>query len=271
MAAVGLSLPQSERLGSAAADSPVGPLRILLADDSSVNQKLVAGLLSGQGHSITTVANGREAVEMLQKEPFDLVLMDVQMPEMDGLQATAAIRAKEKETGQHVPIVAMTAHAMRGDRDCCLAAGMDAYLAKPIRGRSLAETIAAVMAGRTTSPPPTPGEPSQIDWAAAMEAVQGDPALLRAVAKAFRDEGPRLMAAILEAVQARDSVTLRRAAHTLKSSLHHFGVSRGYELALQLEQQAGESQFSGAEAIAAALQAELTKSLSALGQFLAEE
>jgi PAS domain S-box-containing protein len=118
------------------------PLKILLAEDSPVNQRLAVGLLKRKGHLVTVAANGRQAVEAFQNEPFDLVFMDVQMPEMDGFEATETIRAAE-EKGQHVPIIAMTAHAMKGDRERCLQSGMDAYLAKPIRARELYEIIAA--------------------------------------------------------------------------------------------------------------------------------
>ena len=118
------------------------PLRILLAEDNAVNQKLASRLLEKHGHNVVTAANGREALERLENESFDLVLMDVQMPEIDGFEATATIRKKEEATGTHLPVIAMTAHAMQGDKERCLAAGMDGYLSKPLnvqetsRGRS---------------------------------------------------------------------------------------------------------------------------------------
>jgi CheY-like chemotaxis protein len=116
-------------------------LRILVAEDNAVNQRLTTRLLEKRGHSVTVAATGREALSMLEKSNFDLVLMDVQMPDMDGLQATAAIRAREVKTGQRIPIIALTAHTMKGDRERCLAAGMDGYVAKPVIA---AELIAAV-------------------------------------------------------------------------------------------------------------------------------
>jgi CheY-like chemotaxis protein len=120
------------------------PLRILLAEDSLVNQKLAMGLLKKHGHQVTVANDGREALAALESEPFDLVLMDVQMPEMDGLEATQVIRAREEETGEHIPVIAMTAHALKGDRERCLSAGMDAYVAKPIRARQVLEAIYAL-------------------------------------------------------------------------------------------------------------------------------
>ncbi len=116
-------------------------LRVLLAEDNTVNQKLVAGLLEKRGHRLTVTANGREALAALDRETFDLVLMDVQMPEMDGFEATAAIRLRERATGAHLHIIAMTAHAMQGDRERCLAAGMDAYISKPIKSRDLTDRL----------------------------------------------------------------------------------------------------------------------------------
>jgi PAS domain S-box-containing protein len=131
---------------------PVGSLRILLAEDSLVNQKLSVGLLEKRGHEVAVVGNGKLALEAATAGSFDLILMDVQMPEMDGLEATAAIRKNERGTDRHVPIIAMTAYAMKGDRRRCLAAGMDSYVAKPIRADELFGTIeytlAAIQAGR---------------------------------------------------------------------------------------------------------------------------
>jgi CheY-like chemotaxis protein len=116
-------------------------LSVLLAEDNPVNQKLAARLLEKHGHRVTVTNNGREALAALDQENFDVVLMDVQMPEMDGFEATSAIRVREHSTGKHMPIVAMTAHAIRGDRERCLAAGMDGYIAKPIRARELIDLL----------------------------------------------------------------------------------------------------------------------------------
>jgi two-component system, sensor histidine kinase and response regulator len=136
--AIAASAPdrQGSRSAPSAAD-PSRPARILVAEDNVVNQRVAAGLLERRGHQVTVVSTGREAVAALQAGTFELVLMDVQMPDMDGFEATAAIRAWERTTGGHVRIVAMTAHAMTGDRERCLAAGMDGYLSKPIDQRAL--------------------------------------------------------------------------------------------------------------------------------------
>jgi CheY-like chemotaxis protein len=115
--------------------------RILLAEDNLVNQKLALRLLEKRGFEVTVVGDGRAALDALEKASFDAILMDVQMPEMDGFEATAAIRNKEKSTGAHIPIIAMTAHALKGDQQRCLEAGMDAYLSKPIRTSELFKII----------------------------------------------------------------------------------------------------------------------------------
>jgi len=127
-------------------------LSILLAEDHPVNRKLAVLILERQGHRVSSAENGREALAAVERGSFDLVLMDVQMPEMDGLEATLLIREREKGTGRHIPILAMTAHAIEGDREKCLAAGMDAYVSKPVRLAELLAAIAACTAGRLTIP-----------------------------------------------------------------------------------------------------------------------
>jgi signal transduction histidine kinase/DNA-binding response OmpR family regulator len=131
--------------GDGAAEAAVvcPPLRILLAEDNSINQRVASRLLEGRGHKVTVAGNGRQAIDLFDEQAFDLVLMDVQMPEMDGFEATAAIRAKEIATGQRIPILAMTAHAMKGDKERCLDAGMDGYVTKPIKSAALFAAIAA--------------------------------------------------------------------------------------------------------------------------------
>jgi CheY-like chemotaxis protein len=116
-------------------------LRILLAEDNAVNQKVACHVLEKQGYQVTVAADGREALSALDQGPFDVVLMDVQMPEMDGFETTAAIRARERDTGMHLPIIAMTAHAMKGDRERCLAAGMDSYISKPLEIKEFIELL----------------------------------------------------------------------------------------------------------------------------------
>jgi len=145
--ALGITAVEDEVSQKRPADQPsrICPLQILLAEDSFVNQKLAVGLLEKYGHTVVVANHGREAIAAVQSREFDLILMDVEMPEMDGFEATAAIRAWENETGTHIPIVAMTAHAMKGDRERRLEAGMDDYVAKPIRAKQLFDTIETVL------------------------------------------------------------------------------------------------------------------------------
>ena len=128
-------------------------LRVLLAEDNAINQKVATRMLTKAGHAVIVAADGRAALDLVTREAFDVVLMDIQMPEMDGLQATAAIRAREAGGARRVPIVALTAHAMKGDRERCLAAGMDAYVSKPVRGDELLATLASVVQGGAAALP----------------------------------------------------------------------------------------------------------------------
>jgi two-component system sensor histidine kinase/response regulator len=123
----------------------IPPLRILLVEDNPINQKVAQRLLEKAGHNVTIANNGREALDYIGRQKFALVLMDVQMPEMDGLEATMAIRQYERASGEHVPIVALTAHAMNGDRERCLEAGMDGYVTKPVVQQTLFQTMADVL------------------------------------------------------------------------------------------------------------------------------
>jgi len=146
------AIPLITRYSLHDAREPSGSLRILLAEDNLVNQRLATRLLEKRGHSVAVAANGLEALAALDKESFDLVFMDLQMPEMDGFEATAAIRKRERSTGVHLPVVALTAHAMKGDREKCLAGGMDAYLSKPIRPLELDEVLQGYLARGMETP-----------------------------------------------------------------------------------------------------------------------
>jgi CheY-like chemotaxis protein/HPt (histidine-containing phosphotransfer) domain-containing protein len=209
------------------------PRSILLAEDSLINQKLAIGLLERWGHTVTVANNGEEAVLLSNEQRFDLILMDVQMPEMDGLDATLAIRARELESGLHIPIVAMTAHAMKGDRERCLEVGMDGYLVKPIRAEQLfrqieeisgAAAVSKIELRHVTENGTVPG-PNLVDWEVAHQAVNGDVALLEQVLAAFLEEGPQLLKTMKLSLAAEEWKPFQRAAHTLKSALRTFGVA----------------------------------------------
>ncbi len=215
----------------------MAPLRVLLAEDGLANQKLAKALLEKWGHTVTIAETGKEALDYLERESFDLVLMDVQMPAMDGLEATRAYREKEKGTGQHLPIIAMTARAMKGDREECLAAGMDDYVSKPIRQKELYMALVPFFADRL-GPEPFFNErhTTSIDLSKALKAVGDDEEILREVMQAFLEECPDLIAQLQKGLQEDDPPTVGRAAHTIKGSLRIFEFEEVTELAWQLEQ-----------------------------------
>jgi two-component system sensor histidine kinase/response regulator len=234
------------------------PLRILLAEDSVVNQRLAVGLLEKHGHLVTVANNGVEACAWLEREPFDVVLMDVQMPEMDGLAATEAIRSREQRAGGHIPIIAMTAHAMKGDRERCLEAGMDEYVSKPIRQPQLLAALRLVL-GHSESADgggvaalnpaddliaPAPGV---IDWNEALKICTGDHALLREIVQAFLEEQGVRLAEIRRAIDNQDFELLSRAAHTIKGSMRYFAAEHVFERAFALEQLGVQRDLTGAE------------------------
>ncbi|HUE87928.1 MAG TPA: response regulator [Vicinamibacterales bacterium] len=225
-----------------------GPLRILVVEDNLVNRKLVTRLLQKRGHRITAVDNGRAAMKAVTSPigpQFDVVLMDVQMPEMNGLEATAAIRHHEQGEGTHVPIIALTAHAMPADRERCLAAGMDGYLAKPI---DVEELIALVEASADGHEPPPAGAPVGssagqrlvFDEQAALAHAGGDRRLLTEVIAFFQSDSPATLRRIDRAIKRTDAEALRHAAHALKGALATVGSPAGREAAMALEQ-AGRS------------------------------
>ncbi len=250
--ALNITAPEDHDVAVARVSRRLPPLRVLLAEDSVVNQKLALGLLEKHGHTVTIANNGKEAIHLWESQGFDVVLMDVQMPEMDGIEATAVIRAQEARTSEHVPIVAMTAHAMKGDREQCLAAGMDDYVAKPIRAEQLFATLERLLglsrpAGTATPDATTHGEGQPVDFAAALRRMGGDPNLLKEIFQAFLDECPRLMAQLRDAMQRGDAPLVQRAAHTLKGSLHILAAADAAESAHQLELMGSQRKLAGTE------------------------
>jgi PAS domain S-box-containing protein len=215
------------------------PIRVLLAEDDLVNRQLAERLLKKSGYQVTTVQDGREALEAVQASEnggFDVVLMDVRMPAMDGLEATAAIRALERGSSRHVPIIAMTAHAMKGDRARFLGAGMDGYIAKPVKTRELLRTIEGVLkAGRKLPFDLELASKPAIDWRRALAQVEGDPELLRDLLEIFAREAPGAIERLRASVEKKDSSSIEHAAHALKGSLANFGADAAVKAASNLE------------------------------------
>jgi two-component system sensor histidine kinase/response regulator len=233
---------------------PIGgrqEMKVLLAEDNAVNRTLARRLLEKHGHTVVVVENGREALEALERETVDLVLMDVQMPEMDGLEATAAIREKEKTSGGHMPIITLTAHAMKGDREKCLAAGADDYLTKPIRTTELFEALDRLQnvkdkAGLAAIPAAKTPATNAFDMEAALEHVEGDRELLDEIVRIFSDECPKTLAEIRNAIRAADLRVLERAAHSLKGSAANLCAIDVTRPAAELEESARAGDLSSA-------------------------
>ena len=267
------TLARSEGASPAQAPAPGHrPLRLLLAEDNAVNQRLAVRLLEKHGHSVFVANNGKEAVAALQKEPFDAVLMDVQMPEMDGFEATAAIRAGEQGASPHQPIIAMTAHAMKGDRERCLEAGMDGYVSKPLQISELLSVLDRLTAPAAFSD--TPAEPDPVDdpldLTAALELVDGDRELLGDIIDLLLEQAPQSLSEIREAIAQGDGHKLDRAAHKLKGSLGNFGKKAAFAQALRLEEMGREGDLTDAESACAALEEEMARLTQALTAFKAE-
>jgi CheY-like chemotaxis protein len=238
-------------------------LHVLVAEDNRVNQQLAARIIEKAGHAAVVAADGREALVAVERQTFDMVLMDVQMPEMDGLAATAAIRRRETETGGgRLPIIALTAHAMVGDREECLAAGMDDYLTKPVKGHELVAVLERVAATRG-------GEPASFDVAAALDYTGGDSDLLRELLGVFIEDAPGQTQAVLAAVARADAAGLREAAHCVKGSLRVLGAARGAGLAQELEHLGAAGSVADAEGRAVALAAEIERLLVVIANWLA--
>jgi CheY-like chemotaxis protein len=270
LAALGAPMPEPAEPATPITTPASRPLRLLLAEDNPVNQKLAVRLLEKKGHTVVVAGDGAEAVRAVAAdESFDLVLMDVQMPEMDGFEATAAIRAREQTSGRHIPILAMTAYAMKGDRERCLAAGMDGYVSKPIQPRELWHAIENLVPGNgaPTESECAAGESSAeaiLDTQEALERVGGDAELLRELADVFLDDCPRMWQNIEDALAKGDARQLARAAHTLKGSISTFGARTAREVAAQLEAQGGKGDLSSAGRTVARLNGELQRLKAAL-------
>ncbi|MFZ0636057.1 MAG: response regulator [Candidatus Acidiferrales bacterium] len=251
-------------------------MRILLAEDNAVNRLVATRLLEKNGYDVIVAVNGREAVELAASEVVNAVLMDVQMPEMDGIEATKAIRDREKETGRHLPIIAMTAHAMKGDRERCLNAGMDEYLTKPIRTPELlailqhyaakaaptaeptTEIVAAASSGRAED---------SWDVAKTLEHVAGDRDLLCELIGLFETECPRLVEEIRAAVASKTAKSLEVGAHTLKGAASNFAAGPVAAAAKELEMMGRNGEFANAPEVVVRLEREAQRLLGELETF----
>jgi len=254
------SLPTAPSPAVPAAPKGRRRLRILLVEDNNVNQRLATHLLAAQGHEVIVAGDGKQAVSLTERQELDLVLMDVQMPEMDGLEATACIRRREKGGTRRLPIVAMTAFAMRGDRERCLQAGMDGYIAKPIQAAELYQAIADFAPGQSrmgSSPSLPDSQSAVIDVQGALAMVDGDAALLREMVGLFLMDCPGWLREIRAAAAAGDAARLKRVAHTLKGAVGYFGAPATVVAAQRLERMGRENDLTGVEEACGQLEAEI--------------
>jgi two-component system sensor histidine kinase/response regulator len=252
-----IATPKSiTRIGDAVETSA---LRVLVAEDNEVNRRVVTALLQKRGHRVVTVENGVQAVAAVKRGVFDVVLMDVQMPEMDGLEATAAIRANERQTAQHIPIIALTAHAMNGDRESCIAAGMDSYISKPINPAELMAAIADVVPAELCVSELSTPLAVAFDRTNVLARLEGDTELLVELAGMFRDQSQKLLRDVRESINARDIAAVERSAHALKGSASSIGGQAAADVAHAIEAMAHKDSLDGAAILLAALTVEMSR------------
>jgi signal transduction histidine kinase/CheY-like chemotaxis protein len=280
---VELGPPSQAAAADQAVSAPVGPcLRILLAEDGVINQRVAVGFLKQQGHDVTIANDGREAVEATQREAFDVVLMDLQMPNMDGCAATKVIRAEEDSTGRHIPIIAMTAAAMKGDRERCLEAGMDNYISKPIDPEQLRDALAEYVARKSEDAQSNkPAQENQDDsdqkettmdntdsdiWdiELACQRIPGGRSSLDEMAQLFLGESQQLLEKIRTSISANDVPGVERHAHTLKSSANLFAADRLTSAARRLEEMGRNEQLGEVGEALAELEDEVARFQSCL-------
>jgi len=251
-----------------------GPLRILLAEDNIVNQRVAIAVLQKARHHVTLAENGRLAVEALEREPFDLILMDMQMPEMGGAEAMAIIRERERATGAHIPIVAVTAHALAGDRERCLIAGADEYVSKPVSPDALFAAIETVLrpadgapaaAAGTTDTVVTPKRQTPFGLSPGLIAnVADDDTLLREIVDLFIEDCPRSLDRLRRALGAADAGAAAKAAHALKGSVANFDAEEAVRLAQEIESLAAAGQIPAAVELFVGLERQMGRLVSGL-------
>ncbi|MBI5502055.1 MAG: response regulator [Deltaproteobacteria bacterium] len=249
--------------------------RILVAEDNPVNRAVVRKMLEKRGYTLLMVTNGAEALVALDKHPVDLVLMDVQMPEMGGMEAAERIRKRERGTDRHLPIVAMTAHAMKGDRERCLEAGMDAYVSKPVKAPELLAVIESYFPTAPAAPAagaePAPAPASCVfDRAMLLEQAGGDVELAREIAELFLESSARLLADVHDALGRADAHALSRDAHALKGSAAVFGAAAFVDAARELEIRSEAGDLGGIDDLRGRLEREGEALRTALAAFRAE-
>lgn len=223
---------------------PVKSLKVLLAEDNKINREIIETILEKKGFNAVSVKTGKEVLQCMRQQYFDLILMDVKMPVMDGFQATREIRKQEDTTGEHIPIIAMTAYAENEKKKKCLEAGMDSYISKPIKTEKLWQVIRNIINNKSDTSP-TKGDIS-INISKAMETVEGDRELFQELIEDFLDLFPKQLSDIGKVIEQGDSEKLQKRAHSFKGAVANFGAERAYKLAFKLETLGKESHLNSA-------------------------
>ena len=278
MAAAGQATTKVDAPARADAET-LGPRRILVVEDSVANQQVAIGVLGKRGHTVRVVGSGEAAVEATAGEPCDVILMDLQMPVMDGYEATRLIRQREQATGSApATIVALTARASRGSEAYCLASGFDGYLLKPYRSRDLFEVLTAAIRGRAGPAAEAPAVADDaaeggagLDWDAALRAADGDRELLRKVLDGYLGQQDALLDELREALGRDDLAVVRRVAHTIAGSLRLFKSARVVALAHELEDRAQAGDLAAAARAWVVLEPELARVDGVLRKWIATE
>jgi CheY-like chemotaxis protein len=248
-------------------------LNILLAEDNLVNQRVASRILEKMGHAITVANNGAEALALLSDRSFDLVLMDIQMPQMDGITATKTLRMQETTSRLHMPIVAMTAHAMKGDREACLEAGMDGYVSKPINTKELELAIAQAIGLKSTDLGGTKikahqqaqsAKPANVDFKQMLERLGSDETLLYEVIDIFVDQAPKHLEALRRAIAQGDAESVERTAHSMKGELGYLGIAEVTQMARELEELGRTHTLEQAAKVFVSLEPEINDMVSAM-------
>jgi CheY-like chemotaxis protein len=237
-------------------------LHILLAESNEVSQVLVTHLLEKRGHRVSIAHDGREVLRTLQganAREFDMVLMDTEVEGMNGLESARAIRALEGKTGRRLPIIALSAHPTPSEQEACKAAGMDGYLAKPLRAQHLFELIRRVTTPPAATPSPQVSTQPTFDKCCFLSRMEGDERLGNEIIEIFRQEYPKLLESVHRAAEERNASLLERAAHTLKGSVGDMAAPEAFEAARALEQLAREGRLDDAHAALTALEGALNR------------
>lgn len=238
-------------------------LRLLVVEDNAVNRVVAARLLEKRGHSVAQAEHGRQAVEAIDRERFDAVVMDIQMPEMDGFEATALVRRRESVEGGHLPIIALTAHALKGDEERCRAAGMDAYLTKPVNAQALYEAVEHLAYGSRATPAESPSPPQAlgpaVDPSELFDQVGGDTELLAEIYRMFQEDAPSMLVDLRGEFARGDGSGIARAAHRLKGTFGALAATAALRAAARVEAAGREGDMASASEALAALENEFAR------------